>query len=48
MRYCNPLPVPASTTDGAPQAVSLGDWPGATFGKNNLLMKPFAMRMKCA
>jgi hypothetical protein len=25
MRYCNPLPVPASSTDGAPQGVSLGD-----------------------
>src|ERR1035441_10256027 len=25
MRYCNPLPVPASSTDGGPQGVSLGD-----------------------
>jgi hypothetical protein len=25
LRYCNPLPLPASSTDGAPQGVSLGD-----------------------
>lgn len=25
LRYCNPLPIPATSTDGSPQGVSLGD-----------------------
>jgi hypothetical protein len=25
LRYCNPLPIPASSKDGSPQGVSLGD-----------------------